>query len=95
MPTVWDRVKQLEGRRLQTLFQGKEFKVASVGERWLVVTPSTGKGRRVARRWIEEVAARGLDEDGLRPGRLSREFHFDRSLSYLAAIVHAITRAPR
>jgi hypothetical protein len=93
MSSVWDRVKQLEGKTLRTIVKHIEFEVVCVETDWLTVTPSSGKQRRIYRRWIEHVASKGLDEDALRPGRLSRELPKHRSLSYFGAIVHAVTKA--
>jgi len=74
MSTIWYRVEQLQGKTLHTLIQRKEFQVVSVEPDLLEVLPRNGKRRRVERRRIEEVAEMRLDQDGLSPGRLSRDF---------------------
>jgi len=77
------------------LKQGKAFDVIGVQSDRIEFVPQSGNGTRrsIGREWIEHAAEMNLDESDLTPSRLSREFPNDQNLSYMAAIVHAVTRA--
>ena len=95
MATVWERVRQLDGKTLHTLKQGKAFDVIGVQSDRIEFVPVSGNGtqRWIGREWIEQVIDMNLDESDLTPSRLSQEFPNDQNLSYMAAIVYAVTKA--
>lgn len=95
MATVWERVRQLNGKTLHTLKQGKAFEVTGVDSSRIEFVPASGKGitRGIGREQIEQVAEMNLEESDLTPSRLAQEFPTDQNLSYMAAIVHAVTKA--
>lgn len=94
MADVWKRVRHLNGKILHTLKQGKAFEVVGVQSDRIEFVPVNGNGTRrwIGRQWIEQVVDMGLDASDLTPSRLAREFPNDQNLSYMAAIVHAVTK---
>ncbi len=94
MASVWDRVRQLNGKTLHTLKQGKAFEVVGVQSDRIEFIPVSGNGtqRWIGREWIEQAADMNLDQSNLTPSRLALEFPNDQNLSYMAAIVHAVTK---
>ena len=86
---------QLNGKTLHTLKQGKAFEVTNVQSDRIEFVPVSGNGtqRWIGREWIEKVVDMNLDESDLTPSRLSLEFPNDQNLSYMAAIVHTVTKA--
>lgn len=94
MANVWERVRHLNGKTLHTLKQGKAFEVVGVQSDRIEFVPVSGNGTRrwIGRQWIEQVADMGLDASDLTPSRLAQEFPNDQNLSYMAAIVHAVTK---
>ena len=91
--SVWERVQQLDGKTLCTLKQKKNFQVIGVQSHWIIFIPDNGKKmpRSIGREVIEAVAEMDLGKDELIPSRLSKEFPGNQNLSYVAAIVHAVT----
>ncbi len=94
MSDLWERVRQLNGRGLFTLARGKAFTVVGVQSDRIKFVPKSGKGtmRWAGRSQIEHVANLNLDVNQLTPTRLSGEYPDDQNLSYIAAIVHAVTK---
>ncbi len=95
MATVWERIRRLDGTTLHTRKQGKAFEVVGVQTDRIEFVPVSGSGTRrwIGREWIEQVVEMNLDESELTPSRLAREFPSDQNLSYMAAIVYAVTKA--
>ena len=88
---LWQKVRGLRGRTLCTDGQEKEFKVDTVQDDYLVVRPREGDPRLILSRMIHQVIDLRLKDDELTLARLREEFPKDRSLSYILAIVHAIS----
>ena len=95
MSTLWERVWQLNGTSLFTLARSREFQVVGVQSDRIEFVPKSGKGTRrwAGRDQIEHIASLNLDESQLTPTRLSEEYPDGQNLSYIAAIVHAVTKA--
>lgn len=93
MSDIWSRVQELNGRTLATRARGREFHITGVLHDRITFVPRRGRGTRrwISRAWIERAANLRLDESELTPSRLAAEFPNDRNLSYMAAIVHAVT----
>ncbi len=94
MATIWERVRQLNGTTLHTLKQGKAFKIIGVQHDRIEFVPVSGNGtqRWIGREWIEQVVGMNLHISDLTPSRLALEFPNDQNLSYMAAIVDAVTK---
>ena len=92
--SIWERVQQLDGKTLSTLKHKKNFKVIGVQSNWIIFIPDGGKKmpRSIGREVIEAAAEMNLGKDNLIPSRLSKEFPGNQNLSYVAAIVHAVTK---
>lgn len=93
---VWDRVRALEGKTLQTLAQGRLFSIIRVSPERVEFVPERGSGnlRWFSREGIEFIANLGLSRDDIRP-RILREWPSDQNSSYVAAIVHEVTKSDR
>lgn len=93
MPDVWDRVQELEGKTLHTLKQNKPFKVVGVLSDRVQFVPEKGNGtlRWFPRGGIEYIASLGVERHRLR-ARIQEEWPSDMNTSYVAAIVHEVTK---
>jgi hypothetical protein len=91
MQSIWERVKQLEGTTLYTLWQHKPFKIVEVTTDLVRLVPQEGRLRRrnIRRDRIEHIAGLGLPQDILRK-RVQQEYPESQNTSYYAAIVHEI-----
>ena len=92
--SIWNRVEQLKGKTLLTRARQKGFDVVDVLSDRIQFAPKNGKGtlRWLDRASIEQVAEMNLEESELTPLRLKAEFPDDQNLSYMAAIVYAVTK---
>ena len=91
--SVWERVQELNGKTLYTLSRENPFEVIGVLADWIIFVPVGGNGtpRLIGRELIENVEKMNLGKENLLPSRLTKEFPHNQNLSYVAAIVHAVT----
>jgi hypothetical protein len=92
MTAIWEKVHQLEGRTLLTLYHRKPFEILKVTEKVVQLMPLEGKRlrRSILRNRIEHLAGLRFHRDELRK-RVLQEYPTSRNTSYYAAIVHEIS----
>jgi hypothetical protein len=93
MADFWQRVQELQGKTLLTLARQRPFRVVSVSSDRVEFVPENGNGnvRWFPRKDIELIAGLGLARDEIRP-RLQQEWPSCQNTSYVASIVHEITK---
>jgi hypothetical protein len=93
MVTVWDRVRQLKGQTLMTLYQNKPFTVVAVLKDRVKVRPEEGNGteRPLRGKVIEDFIDLGISREELRR-RISDAYPDSRNTSYYAAIAYEVSR---
>lgn len=93
MASLWEQVKQLEGRTLRTKY-GKAFQVASVDDRYVTVIPDqTGTPRRIRRIEMESAYDLHLPLENLTAKRLVEERVTAFNPVYLVSMLKAIAGA--
>jgi hypothetical protein len=93
MMEIWQRVQALKDKQLTTLSREKQFTVVAVSSDYVQFGPDNGKGTipGVPKRIIEHIAGLNLKPTELRQ-RIAREYPADHNSSYIAAIVHKVTK---
>jgi hypothetical protein len=95
MARLWEGVRALEGRTLQTV-TGKSFDVAEISDSHVRVTVhSSGRTYPIPRRAFDQAEAFGLDTPSVRPSKLREARVSEGQPAYVAAIIHAVRRAER
>lgn len=93
MATLWDEVRLLEGRTLQTV-TGKGFDVVSVsGSHVRVSLHSSGRTLPIPRKAFDQAEELGLDTASVRPIDLREARIAGDQPTYVAAIIHAVVRS--
>jgi len=87
----WQRVRHLTGKTFHTVGRGKEFKLDTVQDNYLVVIPHEGVPRVIERESFERGVALGLGDNNLTLARLREALPQNRDLSYLLAILREVT----
>ena len=91
MDELWSRVKELEGRTLQTLSRRLPVHITRVEHDQVLVTPeSTGTTRAIRREEIEKAYELRLSTEELTPSRLRAEGASEFNPAYVAAILNAL-----
>ena len=89
---TWADILQLINVPLETLDEGKKFKVDAVGSRSLVVIPDGGKRlpRAVRRESMERAFAEFHKNQQITRAQLGRMFPNNQTTSYMLAICHRL-----
>ncbi len=93
MGRFYKRIQALDGKTLRTLKRGKPFKVKVTKDLVFVVPLYGTKRRRIDIARTETIAAKGYGRDELRQG-VFEVLGPNWNASYIAAIVHEITKSP-
>ncbi len=95
MGRLWDEVRALEGRTLQTV-TGKGFDVASVSASHARVTlHSSGRTLPIPRKAFDEAESLGLDTSSVTPSELREARVSEGQPAYVAAIIRVVRGAER
>ena len=90
MARLWDGVRALEGRTLQTV-TGKGFDVVSVSDSHVRVTlHSSGRTLPIPRKAFDQAEALGLATASVRPSELREAQVSEGQPAYVAAIIRAV-----
>jgi hypothetical protein len=90
MASLWERVRALEGRTLQTVSGRATFDITAVGDDYIQVVPRSSGKRRTIQRWrFERAKELGLDKVDVTPIQLRTAEVSEFNPAYVAAIIRA------
>jgi hypothetical protein len=91
MLTVWEIVKELEGKSINTLVRKKPFKIHGVLDDRIIYIPKTsGSPRWSYRKDIEYLVELRKKKGKLSPSDIAAEFPKEYNSSYMAAVVDTV-----